>query len=213
MLGGRVGRIAGAVITLVLPLLGGAIAEPSAEAAPPSPHAARIVYYDASGAAEFKQAVDEGAQAWNAAVHNVQLRPAGPGQAQVTVLADDGWPRTEPSGLGAGTVYMGREAVSEGFYPPRIAAHEFGHILGLPDNRNGRCDYLMSGHSSPTSCRSTTPHPSEAQQVEQNFAGGSAAYRVAAVKGDDGCFRAPESSEPSAARGGTARAAGARHAA
>jgi snapalysin len=108
----------------------------------------------------------------------------------VTVLADDGWPRTETDGLGAGTIYMGREAVSEGFYPPRIAAHEFGHILGLPDNRNGRCDYLMSGHSSPTSCQETKPNPTEAEQVEANFAGGYAT-RVRATATFDGCFRVP----------------------
>jgi snapalysin len=184
MLGRRASRIVGAAIALALPLLGGSVGAPGAAAAPSTPRAAHIVYYDASGAAEFRQAVDEGAQAWNAVVQDVQLRPAGPGQAQVTVLADDGWPRTEPSGLGAGTVYMGREAVNEGFYPPRIAAHEFGHILGLPDNRNGRCDYLMSGHSAPTSCQNTTPHPTEAQQVEQNFSGGTAV----AVR-DDTCFR------------------------
>ncbi|AHH99642.1 snapalysin family zinc-dependent metalloprotease [Kutzneria viridogrisea] len=136
--------------------------------------AARTVYYDASGSQEFKAAVDEGAAAWNAAVHKVQLKPATGGQASVKILADDGWPRTYQNGFGRGTVYMGREAVNEGFYPPRIAAHELGHILGLPDNRNGRCDYLMSGHSSPTSCKTTAPHSTEAAQVERN-AGGSLA--------------------------------------
>jgi snapalysin len=189
-------RIAAAVITLMLPLLGGSMGAPTAAAAPSSPRDAQIVYYDASGAAEFKEAVDEGAQAWNAAVHNVQLRPGAPGQAEVTVLADDGWPRTEPNGLGAGTVYMGREAVDQGFYPPRIAAHEFGHILGLPDNRNGQCDYLMSGHSAPTSCQNTTPHATEAQQVEQNFAGGSVAYRNATTFLDDSGSRAPAVGAP-----------------
>jgi snapalysin len=184
----RAARFVVAAMALLLPLLAAQLVAAPHAAAVPKPAAARIVYYDASGAAEFRAAVDEGAKAWNAAVHNVQLQPGGPGQAQVTVLADDGWPRTESADLGTGTVYMGREAVKEGFYPPRIAAHELGHILGLPDNRNGRCDYLMSGHSSPTSCRETRPHQTEAQQVEQTFAnaGSARAVRSAAF---DTCFR------------------------
>jgi snapalysin len=136
-----------------------------------APLAVRTIFYDASGAQEFKAAVDEGAAAWNVAVPTIQLRPATGSTATVKVFADDGWPRTLPNGFGRGTVYMGREAVNDGFYPPRIAAHELGHILGLPDNRNGRCDYLMSGHSSPTSCKTTAPHATEAAQVKRNAGG------------------------------------------
>ncbi|MEU5695322.1 snapalysin family zinc-dependent metalloprotease [Actinosynnema sp. NPDC020468] len=168
----RTARSLAAGVTLLLSLtlvqgLGGGTAVAA-------PAAVRIVYYDASQAQEFKAAVDEGAAAWNKAVRNVQLKPATGGTAAVRVYADNGWPRTYQNGFGRGTVYMGREAVNDGFYPPRIATHELGHILGLPDNRNGRCDYLMSGHSSPTSCQSTIPHATEAAQVERN-AGGVAA--------------------------------------
>jgi snapalysin len=139
-----------------------------------APLAVRTIYYDASGAQEFKAAVDEGAAAWNAAVPTIQLKPATGSLATVKVLADNGWPRTFPGGFGRGTFYMGREAVNDGFYPPRIAAHELGHILSLPDNRNGRCDYLMSGHSSPTSCKTTAPHATEAAQVRRNAGNGLA---------------------------------------
>lgn len=167
-----------AAMTLVA-ALGLAVATPALVGAPASTAApVRTIYYDASQAQEFKAAVTEGAEAWNKAVPEIQLKPATGSQASVKVLADDGWPRTYPGGFGRGTVYMGREAVNDGFYPPRIAAHELGHILGLPDNRNGRCDYLMSGHSSPTSCKSTTPHATEADQVRRNAGGGFVADSI-----------------------------------
>ncbi|TDD71503.1 snapalysin family zinc-dependent metalloprotease [Actinomadura darangshiensis] len=167
-------------LSFLVPALG---AEPASAA----PVAARTIYYDASGAQEFKAAVDEGAAAWNQAVPEIELKPATGGQATIKVYADDGWPRTISYGFGQGTIYMGREAVNDGFYPPRIAAHELGHTLGLPDNRNGRCDYLMSGHSSPTSCQSTTPHATEAAQVSQNAGGRVPATFSKPIRYDD-CF-------------------------
>jgi len=185
----KAARMLLAALAVLLPLTALQWAGQATATAAPVPAAARTVYYDASGSQEFKAAVDEGAAAWNAAVHNVQLVPASGGaRATVTVLADDGWPRTLPDGFGAGTVYMGREAVNDGFYPPRIAAHEFGHILGLPDNRNGRCDYLMSGHSSPVSCTTTAPHPTEAAQVERNATAGFTALTPGKEVWYDGCF-------------------------
>jgi len=149
--------------------------------------AVRTIYYDASGAQEFKAAVDEGAAAWNTAVPTIELKPATGTQATIKVYADDGWPRTMSNGFGRGTIYMGRQAVNDGFYPPRIAAHEIAHALGLPDNRNGRCDYLMSGHSSPTSCKTTTPHETEAAQVKRNAGGRIPAITARPVQYVD-CF-------------------------
>ena len=75
----------------------------------------------------------------------------------VTIEAYSGWPETEPDSPGAGTVYLGEEAVSEGYDRTRITAHELGHILGLPDNYNGDCSILMSGHSAGTSCTNAKP--------------------------------------------------------
>ena len=170
--------------------LGLAFLVPALAAAPASaaaPAAVRTIYYDASGAQEFRAAVDQGAAAWNAAVPAIALRPATGSRATIRVYADNGWPRTYPGGFGRATIYMGREAVDDGFYPPRIAAHELGHALGLPDNRNGRCDYLMSGHSSPVSCTSTTPHATEAAQVSRN-AGGFAAAAAVRQAGFADCF-------------------------
>ncbi|MEU7907034.1 snapalysin family zinc-dependent metalloprotease [Actinoplanes sp. NPDC049118] len=138
--------------------------------AAPAAAAARILYYDASQAQEFVAVVNQGAQIWNSRVTNVQLRPVPAGRTpNIRVYADNGWPRTYSTSLGNGRWYMGREAVNDGYYPPRIAAHEFGHILGLPDRRTGLCADLMSGSSAPVSCTNSYPNATEAATVNNNF--------------------------------------------
>lgn len=139
--------------------------------ATPAPRAAVTITYDASGAEEFQQAVDNAAATWNASVKNVHIQAGTP--ADFTVVADDGWPRTQMTSLGHGETWFGREAVNEGYYVPRIATHEMGHILGLPDNRTGLCSDLMSGHSAPVDCQNDKPSPAEAAQVDENFANGT----------------------------------------
>ncbi|WP_259400780.1 snapalysin family zinc-dependent metalloprotease [Microbispora sp. H13382] len=131
--------------------------------------AVRVLRYDASRAAEFRTVMDQAAQVWNASVSNVRLVAGTP--ADFVVLADNGWPRTSVTRLGRGTIWMGREATAEGYYPLRIATHEIGHILGLPDRRTGRCTDLMSGHSAPVSCTNANPSAAEKSAVEANFAG------------------------------------------
>jgi snapalysin len=56
-----------------------------------------------------------------------------------------------------------------GYSRPRIAAHEFGHILGLPDRRTGLCADLMSGSSAPVSCTNANPNPRERAEVDADF--------------------------------------------
>lgn len=142
----------------------------SASAAPDSSSNVRTLRYDASRSAEFRQAVDEGARIWNEHVENVELVPGSP--ADIIIVADNGWPRAQPRGLGRGTIWMGRQATQQGHYDVRIAAHELGHILGLPDRRTGLCEDLMSGASAGTSCRNPNPNPAEIAEVERNFQNG-----------------------------------------
>ncbi|GII65807.1 peptidase [Sphaerisporangium krabiense] len=140
----------------------------------PAGHAKSLVTvlrYDASRAQEFRTYIDQAAAVWNSSVRNVRLEPGTP--AHFVVYADNGWPRTLPTSLGRGTIYMGRQATAEGHNPLRIATHEIGHILGLPDRRTGLCTDLMSGASAGTSCTNPNPNAAEKAQVERNFTGGT----------------------------------------
>ncbi|MFF3941026.1 snapalysin family zinc-dependent metalloprotease [Streptomyces phaeofaciens] len=157
--------------TVTFSLVGGQAAAATAE--PVS--ATRVLTYDASGSAEFRSAVDRGAAIWNASVDAVELRPVTAGQRpNIRVLADNGWPRAQTTSLGNGTVYMGRQAVDQGYDTIRISSHELGHILGLPDRKPGPCTSLMSGSSAGTACTNPNPDASERAEVEANFGGGLA---------------------------------------
>ena len=149
----------------------------------PAAAAPRTLYYDAGQAEEFKAVVDQGAQIWNSRVVNVRLVPVPAGRTpNIRVYADNGWPRAYVSSLGNGRVYMGRQAVELGHHPPRIAAHEFGHLLGLPDRRTGLCADLMSGSSAPASCKNAFPNAKEAKEVEGNFSSQYAAPALATAR-------------------------------
>ena len=106
---------------------------------------------------------------WNAALHNVQFKAGTSRNSTVELQSYSGWPQTSTSTPGSGTVYLGQEAVTEGYDKTRITAHELGHILGLPDNYNGDCGILMSGHSAGTACTTAVPSAGEAAQVDSIF--------------------------------------------
>ncbi|GGP75132.1 snapalysin family zinc-dependent metalloprotease [Saccharothrix coeruleofusca] len=174
----KAARVAVAALGLLLPLVG--VAAPTAAAQPQAQ--ALTLYYDTSQAQEFAADWDKAATNWNSSVSNVRLVKRGSGTpTNIRVLADDGWPRAYVSSLGNGTVYMGRQAVEQGYHRPRITTHEIGHILGLPDRRTGLCADLMSGSSAPTSCKNELPNAAERAQVERNFAGRLAGVEVRAA--------------------------------
>lgn len=149
-------------------------AAPAATAAPAAPLAPVTITYDDSQAGEFKTAVAQGAAVWNGAVANVRLVKATSGQrVNIRVIADNGWPRATLGPVrptGSGTFWFGRQAVQQGYNQVRIAAHEFGHNLGLPDRRTGLCSDLMSGSSAPISCANAQPNSAERTQVDRNYA-------------------------------------------
>ncbi|MFM9588249.1 snapalysin family zinc-dependent metalloprotease [Streptomyces scabiei] len=160
-----------AALVVSLSLTGGQAVAASADPAD-VPAAARVFTYDAGGSAEFRSAVDRGAAIWNESVDSVELRPVATGQrANIRVLADNGWPRALPTTLGNGTVYIGRQAVDQGYNTIRISAHELGHILGLPDRKPGPCSSLMSGSTAGIACTNPYPNAAEKSEVEGNFGG------------------------------------------
>ncbi|WP_329456681.1 snapalysin family zinc-dependent metalloprotease [Streptomyces sp. NBC_01497] len=172
-------RIA-AVAALIPAMLGAASGAALAHPAPKTTAAVVTLTYDASRAGQWAGAITQGAKNWNAAEHNVRLQPASsPGSANFVYVATSGWPQTTlgpivPGGS-RGQVQLGQEAVDEGYDMTRIAAHETGHILGLPDDYTGPCSELMSGHGPGTSCTDAKPSAAEAAKVDRNYAGGQAA--------------------------------------
>jgi snapalysin len=170
-----------AMAALIPAMLGTTAGVASAQSAPKATAAVVTLTYDASQAGQWAGAVTQGVQNWNDAVHNVRLQPASsPGSADYVYEATDGWPQTTLGPVfpgGSGEVQLGQEAVDEGYDVTRIATHETGHILGLPDDYSGPCSEIMSGHGPGTSCTNAQPDAAEAAQVDQNYAGGTSATR------------------------------------
>ncbi|MGQ0841273.1 snapalysin family zinc-dependent metalloprotease [Actinokineospora sp.] len=162
-------------VALGATLVVGAALPAAAAPAAIAPAAVTTLTYDDSAAAEFKTAVAQGVAIWNSSVTNVRIVKATAGQrVNIRVIADNGWPRATLGPVratGSGTVWMGRLAVSQGYNVVRIAAHEFGHSLGLPDRRTGLCSDLMSGSSAPVSCANANPSAAERSRVQSNYAG------------------------------------------
>ncbi|MBO2453613.1 snapalysin family zinc-dependent metalloprotease [Actinomadura barringtoniae] len=154
-------------------LIGAAAISFSITLAPAAHAATTTLYYDDSQAAEFKSAVAAGAQVWNTNVTNVRLVKAPAGRrAEIKIIATNGWPQSILGPIrpgGSGTVWFGREAVNEGYNTTRIAAHELGHSLGLPDRKPGPCSSLMSGSTGGVSCTNATPNASEKAAVQSNY--------------------------------------------
>ncbi|MGW7535716.1 snapalysin family zinc-dependent metalloprotease [Amycolatopsis sp. NPDC054798] len=160
-------RIAALAAVAAAPLGFGLATAPAASAA-----AATTVYYSSAGAPDYVAQIDQGAANWNAAVSDVQL-VKDEGKATITIHeVHSGGSYTQTDGHGNGDVYLDTSQVAEGYDPTRIAAHELGHNLGLPDHYEGPCTELMSGHGPGTSCTNAKPDAQESAKVQQLWANG-----------------------------------------
>ncbi|MEU2074334.1 snapalysin family zinc-dependent metalloprotease [Streptomyces sp. NPDC013489] len=150
-------------------------AEPSATA---SAAAVVTLRYDDSRAGGWEAAIAAGVASWNANVDNVKLVEAAPGtRAEIVIVATTGWPQATLGPVRPGRqvrVELGSQAVSQGYDKTRIAAHELGHSLGLPDTKPGPCSQLMSGSSAGTACVNAIPNAAEQARVESAYAAGAA---------------------------------------
>jgi snapalysin len=139
--------------------------------------------YDDSRAAGWESAIAAGVASWNANVSSVRLVEAAPGSAaEIVIVATTGWPQATLGPVRPGRqvrVELGSQAVDQGYNKTRIAAHELGHSLGLPDTKPGPCSQLMSGSSAGTACTNATPNTTERSRVQSTYTSALAALAPA----------------------------------
>ncbi|MFJ9870346.1 snapalysin [Streptomyces sp. NPDC101165] len=132
------------------------------------------VYYDASQAPSFRSQISSAASIWNSSVSNVKLQATSGGADFAYYEGNDpegSYASTD--GHGSGYIFLDY-AQNRQYDSIRVAAHETGHVLGLPDHYSGPCSELMSGGGPGTSCTNRYPNAAERARVNQLWANGLA---------------------------------------
>ncbi|MFF2204974.1 snapalysin [Streptomyces sp. NPDC058145] len=132
------------------------------------------VYYNASQAPTFRSQISSAASIWNSSVSNVKLQSTS-GSADFSYYEgnDSRGSYASTNGHGSGYIFLDY-AQNRQYDSIRVAAHETGHVLGLPDHYSGPCSELMSGGGPGTSCTNRYPNATERSRVNQLWANGLA---------------------------------------
>ncbi|MFG2606488.1 snapalysin [Streptomyces sp. NPDC048514] len=143
------------------------------QAAQPSLKAV-TVYYNASQAPSFRSQISSAASIWNSSVSNVKLQ-ATSGGADFSYYEgnDSRGSYASTNGHGSGYIFLDY-AQNQQYDSIRVAAHETGHVLGLPDHYSGPCSELMSGGGPGPSCTNRYPNSTERSRVNQLWVNGLA---------------------------------------
>ncbi|MET8453689.1 snapalysin [Streptomyces sp. NPDC005209] len=132
------------------------------------------VYYNASQAPSFRSQISSAASIWNSSVSNVKLQ-ATSGSADFAYYEgnDSRGSYASTNGHGSGYIFLDY-AQNRQYDSIRVAAHETGHVLGLPDHYSGPCSELMSGGGPGPSCTNRYPNSTERARVNQLWVNGLA---------------------------------------
>lgn len=134
--------------------------------------AAATVYYSVSGTPTYASYVRQNASIWNGSVSNVQLvEDNSRATLKYTEGSDPGGSYAYTDGRGNGTIFFDHSQMSQ-YYKLRVATHETGHALGLPDRYELPCSQLMSGGGPGPSCTNAYPASNESDEVDQAWAYG-----------------------------------------
>jgi snapalysin len=132
------------------------------------------VYYNATQAPNFRSQISSAASIWNSSVSNVKLQStSGSGDFSYYEGNDSRGSYASTNGHGRGYIFLDY-AQNRRYDSIRVAAHETGHVLGLPDHYSGPCSELMSGGGPGTSCTNRYPDSTERARVNQLWANGLA---------------------------------------
>ncbi|GGS81513.1 snapalysin [Streptomyces cinerochromogenes] len=132
------------------------------------------VYYNASQAPSFRSQISSAASIWNSSVSNVKLQAtSGSGDFAYYEGSDPRGSYASTDGHGSGYIFLDYTQ-NQQYDSIRVAAHETGHVLGLPDHYSGPCSELMSGGGPGPSCTNRYPNSTERARVNQLWANGLA---------------------------------------
>jgi snapalysin len=124
-------------------------------------------------AGSYAEPVREAMNIWNTAVPGIrfveQSTPASLRVKEYTTATGTG-SHVYVNGLGRGWVYL-ETGDAQVYRPTRVAVHELGHILSLPDLGPGSpCSKVMSGGWAGPECVNTRPDAEEIAEVADFFA-------------------------------------------